>query len=114
MSQMISGLEALYSRNILYRDLKLDNILFCFTSEVDKNNLNMLRATAKITDFGFAIILNRAQPLAHTLIGNPTYMERTLLNNMEQRKKNPFIGTNMQDVFNKVKIGTYPLPNNLS
>jgi hypothetical protein len=41
-------------------------------------------------------------------------MERTLLNNMEQRKKNPFIGTNMQDVFNKVKIGTYPLPNNLS
>ena len=33
---------------------------------------------------------------------------------MEQRKKNPFIGTNMQDVFNKVKIGTYPLPNNLS
>ena len=33
---------------------------------------------------------------------------------MEQRKRNPFIGTNMQDVFNKVKIGTYPLPNNLS
>ena len=81
MSQMISGVEALYSRNILYRDLKLDNILFCFTSEVDKNNLNMLRATAKITDFAFAIILNRAQPLAHTLIGTPTYMERTLLNN---------------------------------
>ena len=112
MSQMISGLEALYSRNILYRDLKY--ILFCFTSEVDKNNLNMLRTTAKITDFVFAIILNRAQPSAHTLIGTPTYMERTLLNNMEQRKKNPFIGTNMQDVFNKVKIGTYPLPNNLS
>ena len=33
---------------------------------------------------------------------------------MEQRKKNQFIGANIQDVFNKVKIGTYPLPNNLS
>ena len=32
MSQMISGLEALYSRNILYRDLKLDNILFYFNN----------------------------------------------------------------------------------
>ena len=114
MSQMISGLEALYSRNILYRDLKLYNILFFFNSEVDKNYLNMLRATAKITDFGFATILNRVQPLAHTLLDTPTCMEPYLLNNIEQRKRNPFIETSMQDVFNKVKIGTYPLPNNLS
>jgi serine/threonine protein kinase len=28
--------------------------------------------------------------------------------------RNPFSGISMQDVFNKVKIGTYPLPTNLS
>ena len=52
--------------------------------------------------------------MAHTLLDTPTCMEPYLLNNIEQRKRNPFIETSMQDVFNKVKIGTYPLPNNLS
>ena len=98
-----------------------------------------MRATAKITDFGFATILNKAQPLAHTVLGTPTYMEPTLLNNMEQRTRNqqgydqkvdiwslgtlcyemlvgrtPFGGRSMQDLYNKVKVGTYPLPTNLS
>jgi serine/threonine protein kinase len=98
----------------------------------------MLRATAKITDFGFATILNSASPLAHTVLGTPTYMEPGLLNNMETRTRNqgydqkvdiwslgtlcyemlvgrnPFSGRSMQDLYNKVKIGTYPLPTSLS
>ena len=137
MIQICRGLDALHSRNIMHRDLKLDNILVCFNSESDKNSLNMMKATAKITDFGFATQLQQ-NALAHTVLGTPTNMEPGLLNNMEQRTRNqgydqkadiwslgtlcyemlvgrtPFAGRSMQDLYNKVKIGTYPLPTNLS
>lgn len=139
MRQIVSGLHFLHSNKILHRDLKLDNILVTFNSETDKQSLNMMKATAKLIDFGFATKLNSAKAnLATTVLGTPTNMDPQLLQNMETRTRNQgyddkadiwslgtlcyemlvghmaFSGSSMQELFQKVKQGTYTLPTNLS
>jgi serine/threonine protein kinase len=139
MRQIVSGLNFLHSNKILHRDLKLDNILVTFKSDNDKNSLNMMKAVVKIIDFGFATTLKSKNSLTYTVLGTPTYMDPQLLSNMESKTPNiqgyddkadiwslgtlcyemlvghmAFSGTSMQELFQKVKQGTYFLPTNLS
>lgn len=139
MKQVVSGLNFLHSKKIIHRDLKLDNILVTFNSENDKNSLNMMKAVAKIIDFGFATTLKSSKAnLTYTVLGTPTYMDPQLLKNMEERTQNTgydekadiwslgtlcyemlvghvaFSGTSMHDLCQKVKQGTYALPTNIS
>lgn len=51
MRQVLEGLEHIHSRNVVHRDLKPENILL-------DDNLNV-----KITDFGFAKLLNGEEQL---------------------------------------------------
>ena len=62
LSQMLSAVNYLHSRNIVHRDLKPENILLVksndevdFESESDSSRLDPL--TIKITDFGLAKFL---------------------------------------------------------
>ena len=55
MRQIIKALIYIHDRNIIHRDLKLENIMVSFDSERDKEELNMMKANIKIIDFGFAI-----------------------------------------------------------
>ena len=135
MRQVVNGLEFLHSNKIIHRDLKLDNILVTFNSEVDKNNLNMMKAIVKIIDFGFATKLHKG--LTYTVLGTPTNMDPQILQNMETRKQSGYdekadiwsLGTlcyellvghmafsanSMEELYQKVKQGTYTLPSNLS
>ena len=140
MKQIVSGMHFLHSNKIIHRDLKLDNILVNFNSENDKNSLNMLKAVAKIIDFGFATTLKASKSnLTYTVLGTPAYMDPQLLKNMEEHTPNrtgydekadiwslgalcyemlvghvAFSGTSMQDLCQKVKQGNYSLPTNIS
>jgi serine/threonine-protein kinase ULK/ATG1 len=81
MKQIISGFVYLHGRQILHRDIKLENILVKFKSEEDKNNLNMLKTDIKITDFGFSRYL-KGDILAKSVLGNPINMDPKILRKM--------------------------------
>ena len=140
MRQIVSGIYFLHSNKIIHRDLKLDNILVTFPSENDKKSINMMKAVAKIIDFGFATRLKASKSnLTYTVLGTPANMAPQILEKMEQRTPNhqgydekvdiwslgtlcyemlvghmAFCGNSMQELSQKVKQGTYSLPTNLS
>ena len=89
MRQIVDGINYLHKRNILHRDIKLDNILVNFDLDEDKKSRNMLKAKVKIIDFGFARHLNPSQ-LAYSTLGSPINMDPGILrklNKMEHSKE---------------------------
>ena len=54
MRQIISAFKYIHERKIIHRDVKLDNILLHFEIEEDLKNFDLMKATVKIIDFGFA------------------------------------------------------------
>ena len=136
MKQIVSALKYLHFNKIIHRDLKLDNILVTFPNDYDKKSLNMMKATVKIIDFGFATKLNG--PLTFTALGTPTNMDPQILTHIQTGIPNagynekadiwslgtlcyemlvghiPFTGGNMEELFQRVKKGNYALPLTLS
>jgi serine/threonine-protein kinase ULK2 len=68
MAQLAAGLEFLWTRNLIHRDIKPQNILLT----------GGLGSTLKIADFGFARYLGAAA-LAETACGSPLYMAPEVL-----------------------------------
>ena len=78
MKQIVDAVIYLHDKNIIHRDLKLDNIMVHFDNDNDKNKLNMMKAKIKIIDFGFAKELSPNE-IAISVVGTPFYMSPTLI-----------------------------------
>ena len=139
MIQIVSALKYLHNNHILHRDLKLDNILVKFENDEDKDNLNMLKSTVKIIDFGFARKLEPGD-LAYSTLGSPINMDPIILkklNKMGNYKeygydekadiwslgtlcyemligKCTFDAESMKELVKKVEKGDYNLPTTIS
>ena len=54
MKQIIEAFKCLHSKNLVHNNIKINNILINFDDENEKEKLNMIKATAKITNFKFS------------------------------------------------------------
>ena len=140
MRQIIDAFKYIHGLKIIHRDIKLDNILLNFDNEEDKENLNMMKATAKIIDFGFACRISKSG-LQYSTLGSPINMDPIILKklNTPGRKarqlgydqkadiwslgticyemligKSAFDAEDMDDLVQKIEDGTYTVPTNLS
>ncbi|KAL0054002.1 hypothetical protein WJX82_002157 [Trebouxia sp. C0006] len=77
MRQLGAGLKELWSRQMVHRDLKPQNLLL---------SDNTPQAVLKIADFGFARHLQQ-QELANTLCGSPLYMAPEILKSQQYDAK---------------------------
>ena len=136
MRQIMSAMHYLHSRNIMHRDIKLENILLNYDNIEDKNNLNLMKAKVKIIDFGFAIKSN----MTVSIVGNPMNMAPLLLKKLTSHGrikklsydmkvdiwslgsicyemiigKPAFDAEDIDDLIDKIEKGDYSVPNNLS
>ena len=140
MKQIIDGLYYLHKQKIIHRDLKLDNIMVNFDSDKDKQNLNMMKATIKIIDFGFATKLSAEKNgLAFSAVGTALNMDPLILNKYAKGKginlgydqkadiwsigtvcyelligKSVFDAETLGDLIEKVENGNFKVPKSLS
>ena len=75
MRQIIEAFKYIHEKQIMHRDIKLENIMLNYNNDNDKKNLNILRSTIKIIDFGMAI----KGDLGKTILGTPINMDPLIL-----------------------------------
>lgn len=54
MKQICSAINHLHSNNILHRKIRLEHIMLNFPSKADKDEMNIMKATAVLINFSFA------------------------------------------------------------
>ena len=134
MRQVVSAVNYLHELKIVHRDLKLDNILLNYESEIDKNQMNLFKSEIKIVDFGFATHMTSAKLLT-SAIGSPFNMDPRILkkftsgrNNLQRYDEkadiwslgalcykmltgeNAFYAESVQELASKVEEGTFKVP----
>ena len=131
--QVCEGLKYLYSKKIMHRDIKLENILLNFADfkccRVDYKLVDIKKVCVKICDLGFSKIL--ASEMTYTCIGTPIYMAPEMINSNEKYSisadlwsigiflyemyvgKTPFFSFDRQKLNHLINEGNYYLPEDL-
>ena len=78
MRQIIDGLNYLHNKKIIFRDVKLENMMLHYEDENDRINNNIMKAKIKIIDFGFAKHLKKGE-LTNSIVGAPFSMEPIMI-----------------------------------
>ena len=140
MRQIIDGLNYLHNKKIIFRDVKLENMMLHYEDENDRINNNIMKAKIKIIDFGFAKHLKKGE-LTNSIVGAPFSMEPIMIfklfsNNQEYKDyeydekvdiwslgilfyelltgKVPFEADDLEELVDKLKKGDYIIPATLS
>ena len=140
MRQIANAIKYIHDLKIVHRDLKPNNIFVKFENENDKNNLNLLKAQIKVSDFFFAAYKKDNQ-LLHLIVGSPLYMDPLILKILSQKSlvkekigydekvdiwslgvlcyemtlgNLPFDTLNLEDLNSKIEEGSYKLATYLS
>jgi serine/threonine protein kinase len=140
MRQIINAFQYIHKLKIIHRDIKLDNILLNYETEEDKNNLNLLKATVKIIDFGFSCKISKTG-LQYSTLGSPINMDPIILKKLNSTTgktrqlgydqkadiwslgticyemligKSAFDAQDMDELVEKIEKGTYVIPTSVS